>query len=124
MLELVKVEKNESPPEYYRVKPLSRVTFIGLLNSFDYARNFLSKLKEQGSMDIHEVKADLLKAKDHLFQIYLEIGIILNSYKFGFSVEEDGMMCDFCRDEASTYKNFHKWCEDCFHREYGGDVKV
>jgi hypothetical protein len=123
MLELVKVEKNESPPEYYRVKPLSRVTFIGLLNSFDYARNFLSKLKEQGSMDILEVKTDLLKAKDQLFQIYLEIGTILNSYKYGFSVEGGAMDCEFCNNRAFQYRDFHKWCEDCFHKEYGGDIK-
>ncbi len=123
MLELVNFEENEPSPDSYQTKPLSRITFIGLLNSFDYARKFLSKLKEQGSIDILKVKDDMIKAKNHLLQINLEIDAILNSYKKGFGIEVAAMKCDFCPDQAIKYQIFHKWCKSCFNREFGGEFK-
>ena len=123
MIELANFEKNEPSPDSYQVKPLSRITFIGLLNSFDYARNFLLKLKEQGSIDILKVKGDMIKARNHLLQINLEIETILNSYKKGFNIESGAMKCDFCPDPAKKYREFHKWCESCFNREFGCEIR-
>ena len=123
MLKLANNEESEPPLEIYQTKQLSRITFIGLLNSFDYAHNFLAKLKEQGSVDILTLKKDMIKAKNFLFQIYLEIDTILNSYKDGFNIEDNVMKCDFCPETAHTYREYHKWCVDCFNREFGGDLE-
>ncbi len=123
MLELVNFEENEPSPDCYKVKPLDRITFIGLLNSFDYAHNFLLKLKEQGSIDILKVKDDLFKAKNHLLQINLEIDAILNSYKDGFGIEVGSVKCDFCPNSAFKYEDFHEWCKICFYQKFGGELE-
>ncbi len=126
MLELANFseEKKRDPtPENYQVKKLKNITFIGLFNSFNSTQNLLAKLKEQGSIDILTVKNDLTRAKEQVFEIYLVIDSILNSYQNGFNIETDSMKCDFCPEVADTYREFHKWCKDCFSREFGGKVK-
>lgn len=123
MLELENFENKDSTPENYQVKQLKNITFIGLLNSFNSAHDTLAKLKEQGSIDILTVKNDLIRAKDQLFQIYKFIDAILNSYKNGFRIDVHSMKCDFCTESAYKYQEFHKWCKDCFSREFGGNVK-
>ena len=123
MLELVNFESKDSPPENYQVKQLKDITFIGLFNSFNSARDTLSKLKEQGSIDILTVKNDLTRAKEQVFQIFLVIDSILKSYQDGFNIEVDTMKCDFCPEVANAYREFHKWCKDCFNREFEGEIK-
>jgi len=122
MLELANFdqeEKNDSTPEDHRVKKLNNITFLGLFNSFNSAHDTLSKLKEQGSIDILAVKKDLTRAKEQVFQIYVAIDAILNSYKNGFDITEEAIKCDFCPDKAIKVQSFHSWCEDCYNREFG-----
>ena len=125
MLDLINFEKDQfdSTPVINKIKPLNKITFLGLFNSFDLAHRKLEKLKEQGSIDILTVKKDLIKARDYLFQIYLSIDSILHSYKTGFGIKTDSLKCDFCPDIALTYREFHKWCNDCFSHEFGGKTK-
>ena len=124
MLELVNFNKvHDSTPANQEIKPLYASTFIGLFNSFDSAYKKLSKLKEQGSIDILTVKKDLIETRDYVFEIYSFIDSILRSYKTGFGIETDSMKCDFCPDMALKYREYHKWCEECFNREFGGEVK-
>lgn len=122
MIELENFENQHSSPDNFQVKRLSKITFIGLFNSFNSVRDKLAKLKEQGSIDILKVKKDLIEAKEHIFQICLSIDSILRSYKTGFGIETDSLKCDFCPDIARTYQDFHKWCDDCFSHEFGGDI--
>lgn len=123
MLELLRSEENDSSPESVPIETLKSVTFIGLLNTFDYTRSLLSTLRESESIDILTVREDMTKAKSLLRLLYLKITAILHSYQDGFTIEEGTMKCDFCTSKAFKYKDFHKWCEDCFIHEYGGDEK-
>ena len=124
MLELVNFNKeHDSTPVTHEIKSIHKSTFIGLFNSFDSAYQKLSKLKEQGSIDILKVKKDLTETRDYVFEIYSLIDSILRSYKTGFGIENDSTKCDFCPDIALKYQDYHKWCEDCFNREFGGDAK-
>lgn len=124
MLELINFKKEQDnfnpTPANFKIKPLYNNTFIGLFNSFDSAYKKLFKLKEQGSIDILTVKKDLTEARDYVFEIYSLIDSILRSYKTGFGIKTDSVKCDFCPDIALKYREFHKWCEDCFNREFGG----
>ena len=124
MLELVNFNKeHDSTLANHEIKPLYASTFVGLFNSFNSAFKKLSKLKEQGSIDILTVKKDLNDTRDHVFEIYSLIESILRSYKTGFGIENDSMKCDFCPDIALKYQDYHKWCDDCFNREFGGVAK-
>ncbi len=124
MLDLINFEKEQdqfdSTPVNSKIKPLNKITFLGLFNSFDLAHRKLENLKEQGSIDILLVKKDLIEARDYLFQIYLSIDSILRSYKTGFGIKTDSLKCNFCPEVARKYQEYHKWCEDCFNREFGG----
>ncbi len=108
MFELVNFENKDPTPENYQVKELNNITFLGLFNSFNSTHNTLAKLKEQGSIDILTVKDGLIRAKEQVFQIYVVIDAILNSYQNGFNIEENTMKCDFCTENAHKYKVFHK----------------
>lgn len=119
MLEVTHFEEKPSP-EDERKKPLTPITFVGLLNSFDNARALLHKLKENGSIDILAVKDDMIELRDRMFQILLFVSSIVNTYKDGFLVRDKSLSCDFCPDTAHAYRDFHVWCEFCFKKEYGG----
>ena len=127
MLDLINFEKEQdqfnSTPVSSKIKPLNKITFLGLFNSFDLAHRKLEKLREQGSIDILKVRKDLVEARDRMFQIFSSIDLILRSYKTGFNIETDSMKCDFCPDVAQNYQDFHKWCNDCFSHEFGGNTR-
>lgn len=122
MIELKNPQENNFSPENenYEIKRLRNCTFVGLFNSFDSTVNRLAELKKQGSTDVLTVKKSLTEVKEEIIQIYLSINAILTSYKHGFSIEEEAMKCDFCPDPAETVRCFHKWCKECFEREFGG----
>jgi hypothetical protein len=122
MIELASLENNKSSPDTDRVKPLSAVIFIGLLNSFDHTHALLKKLRKKGSTDILEIKDDMIKLRNRTFQIFLRINSILDSYKDEFRIENNSNDCDFCPDVARIYKDFHVWCECCYEKEYGGNI--